>query len=92
MIGLLGTVVGMIQAFSRIHMGGGAPDPNQLVGDIAIALVNTFWGLFVAIPGLTAFAFFRNRIDAYAAECIRLCDRVVELAAASATSKDAVGK
>jgi len=79
MIGLLGTVVGMISAFSRIHAAG-APDPNQLVGDIAIALVNTFWGLFVAIPGLTAFAFFRNRIDAYAAECVKLCDRIVGLA------------
>ena len=70
----------MISAFSRIHAAG-APDPNQLVGDIAIALVNTFWGLFIAIPGLTAFAFFRNRIDAYAAECVKLCDRIVELGA-----------
>ncbi len=80
MIGLLGTVVGMIQAFARIHAQGGAPDPNKLVGDIAFALVNTFWGLFIAIPGLTAFAFFRNRIDAYAAECVKLCDRIVALA------------
>jgi biopolymer transport protein ExbB len=79
MIGLLGTVVGMIQAFSRIYEAG-APDPNKLVGDIAFALVNTFWGLFIAIPGLTAFAFFRNRIDAYAAECVKLCDRIVALA------------
>jgi biopolymer transport protein ExbB len=92
MIGLLGTVVGMIQAFSRIQMGGGAPDPNQLVGDIAIALVNTFWGLFVAIPGLTAFAFFRNRIDAYAAECLKLCDRIVELAEAGESAKATSGK
>jgi biopolymer transport protein ExbB len=80
MIGLLGTVVGMIQAFTRIYAAGGSvPDASQLVGDIAFALVNTFWGLFIAIPGLTAFAFFRNRIDAYAAECVKLCDRIVEM-------------
>ncbi|GMV95810.1 MAG: MotA/TolQ/ExbB proton channel family protein [Phycisphaerae bacterium] len=83
MIGLLGTVVGMIQAFTHIQAAG-APDPNQLVGDIAIALVNTFWGLFIAIPGLTAYAFFRNRIDAYAAECIRLCDGIIARASADA--------
>lgn len=83
MIGLLGTVVGMIQAFNRIYAAGGSvPDASQLVGDIAIALVNTFWGLFIAIPGLTAYAFFRNRIDAFAAECFRLCDGIVGTAGA----------
>lgn len=82
MIGLLGTVVGMIQAFMHIQAKG-APDTNQLVGDIAIALVNTFWGLFIAIPGLTAYAFFRNRVDAYAAECIKLCDGIIARAGAA---------
>ncbi|HOW71325.1 MAG TPA: MotA/TolQ/ExbB proton channel family protein [Phycisphaerae bacterium] len=78
MIGLLGTVVGMIQAFNRIFAaGGGVPEASKLVGDIAIALVNTFWGLFVAIPALSAFAFLRNRIDAYGAECVKLCDQLV---------------
>lgn len=74
MIGLLGTVVGMIQAFNRIYTaGGGVPDTHKLVGDIAIALVNTFWGLAIAIPALTLYAFFRNRVDALASDCIRLC-------------------
>jgi biopolymer transport protein ExbB len=78
MIGLLGTVVGMIQAFNRIYTaGGGVPDPGKLVGDIAIALVNTFWGLAIAIPALTAYAFFRNRIDALASDSIRLCGGLV---------------
>jgi biopolymer transport protein ExbB len=90
MIGLLGTVVGMIQAFSRIYESG-SPDPNKLVGDIAFALVNTFWGLFIAIPGLAAFAFFRNRIDAYAAECVKLCDRIVALAGRSKEAAEKVG-
>jgi len=74
MIGLLGTVVGMIQAFNRIYAAAGqVPETSKLVGDIAIALVNTFWGLAIAIPALTAYAFFRNRIDAFASDSIRLC-------------------
>jgi len=82
MIGLLGTVVGMIQAFQRIYAAGGAvPETSKLVGDIAIALVNTFWGLFIAIPALSAYAFFRNRIDAFAAESVKLCDGVIALTA-----------
>lgn len=82
MIGLLGTVVGMIQAFNRIYAAGGAvPEASKLVGDIAIALVNTFWGLFIAIPALSAYAMFRNRIDAYAAESVKLCDAMLGMLA-----------
>lgn len=80
MIGLLGTVVGMIQAFNRINAAGGAvPEASKLVGDIAIALVNTFWGLLIAIPALSAYAGLRNRIDAYAAESVKLCDAMIDL-------------
>ncbi|UCD28108.1 MAG: MotA/TolQ/ExbB proton channel family protein [Planctomycetota bacterium] len=75
MIGLLGTVVGMIKAFNRIFAaGGGMPDAGKLAGDIAVALVTTFWGILIAIPALAAFALFRNRIDAFAAESVKLCD------------------
>lgn len=75
MIGLLGTVLGMIQAFSRIFAaGGGMPEAGKLAGDIAVALVTTFWGILIAIPALTTFALFRNRIDTYAAETVKLCD------------------
>jgi biopolymer transport protein ExbB len=80
MIGLLGTVVGMIQAFSRIFAaGGGMPDAGKLAGDIAVALVTTFWGILIAIPALTFFAIFRNRVDGYAAECMKLCDSIVSI-------------
>lgn len=80
MIGLLGTVLGMIQAFNRIFAaGGGMPDAGKLAGDIAVALVTTFWGLIIAIPALTTFAVFRNRIDAFSAECVKLCDGLMSL-------------
>lgn len=87
MIGLLGTVLGMIQAFNRIFAaGGGMPDAGKLAGDIAVALVTTFWGLIIAIPALTTFAIFRNRIDAFAAECLKLCDGLLGLTVENATT------
>lgn len=82
MIGLIGTVLGMIQAFSRISgAGGGMPEPSKLAGDIAVALVTTFWGILIAIPALTAHAIFRNRIDAFGAECAKTCDDIINTAA-----------
>jgi len=68
MIGLFGTVWGMIEAFNRIVHAQGQPDAEQLAGAISIALVTTLWGLFAAIPALTAYGSLRNRIDALTAE------------------------
>lgn len=83
MIGLFGTVVGMIQAFARIYSAaGGMPEADKLAGDIAVALVTTFWGLLIAIPALSAFALLRNRIDTYAAEVVKLCDGLLRAEAA----------
>jgi biopolymer transport protein ExbB len=69
MIGLFGTVVGMIRMFASIGEAGGIPEPARIAADISIALVTTFWGLLIAIPALAVFAFFRNRIDSLATEC-----------------------
>lgn len=80
MIGLFGTVVGMINAFARIYSaGGGMPDAAKLAGDISVALITTFWGLLIAIPALSIFSLLRNRIDAFAAESMKLCDSLVSL-------------
>lgn len=69
MIGLFGTVVGMIGLFASIGEAGGIPEPAKIADDISVALVTTFWGLLIAIPALSVFAFFRNRIDSLATEC-----------------------
>ncbi len=69
MIGLFGTVYGMIRTFSSIVEQWGSPDPKALAGGISIALVTTFWGLLVAIPALSMFHLMRNRIDGLLAEC-----------------------
>ncbi len=64
MLGLLGTVVGMVGAFDTISMTEGFARPDQLAGDISQALITTVLGLIVAIPATAVFTFFRNRIDA----------------------------
>jgi len=68
MIGLFGTVYGMILAFQTIVASGGTPDPRLLAAGIGTALTTTFWGLIVAIPALSGYAILRNKVDALAAE------------------------
>ena len=68
MIGLFGTVYGMILAFTAIVASGGAADPVMLAGGIGTALTTTFWGLVVAIPSLAACAMLRGHIDSVTAE------------------------
>jgi len=68
MIGLFGTVYGMILAFWGIVQSGGTANPVLLAHGISTALTTTFWGLIVAIPALAAYAIIRNRIDALTTE------------------------
>lgn len=69
LLGLLGTVYGMISAFSTIGGGGGGPtNHEQLAANISLALVTTMQGLIVAIPCVILYSYFRNRIDAIAAD------------------------
>jgi biopolymer transport protein ExbB len=68
MVGLFGTVFGMIKAFTVLSEAGGQPRPDQLAAAISIALITTFWGLLVAIPALSVCGIFRNRIEAIVSE------------------------
>ncbi len=63
MLGLLGTVVGMVGAFDAITMADGPARPDELAGSISQALITTVLGLIVAIPCTSAYTYFRNRID-----------------------------
>jgi biopolymer transport protein ExbB len=67
MLGLMGTVWGMIQAFGEFSDKAN-PQVSEFAPGISHALVTTLFGLLVAIPSLAAFAIFRNRIDEYVAE------------------------
>ena len=68
MVGLLGTVVGMIFAFQEVADTQGAARAAELASGIYQALVTTVGGLLVAIPALAAYAVFRNRVDGLVAE------------------------
>jgi biopolymer transport protein ExbB len=61
-VGLLGTVVGMIESFHVIAFTGGMGDASLLAGGISKALVNTAAGLAVALPSLALHHYFRHRL------------------------------
>ena len=68
MVGLLGTVIGMIVAFQQVAVSQASAGAAQLAEGIYQALVTTVGGLIIAIPSLGAFAVFRNRVDQLVAE------------------------
>lgn len=70
MMGLLGTVWGMIHAFFKIVEVGGMPPAEELAGAIGIALVTTLLGLAIAIPALATYSVMRNRIDSLTSEAV----------------------
>ena len=80
MIGLFGTVWGMINAFDGIVRAGGQPEPAELAGGISVALVTTWWGLIVAIPALAAYGSLRNRTDSFSAEAAVIAEEVLHAA------------
>ncbi len=67
LLGLLGTVIGMIEIFGSQSptAGVGAANPAQLAHGISVALYNTAFGLMVAIPSLIFWRYFRARVDSY---------------------------
>ena len=63
LLGLFGTVLGMIKAFLNLEKAGSQIDPALLAGGIWEALLTTAFGLAIAIPALTAYHLFENKID-----------------------------
>ncbi len=62
LLGLLGTVIGMIQVFTRITSAG-VGNPTELAGGISQALITTAAGLGVAIPALMMYRYFKGRVE-----------------------------
>ena len=79
LLGLLGTVQGMIGAFDTVAAGAAnnATYYEQLAASIAIAIITTFQGLVVAIPCVSIYGYLRNRVDALAGECAASADEIV---------------
>lgn len=78
MLGLMGTVNGMIGAFKVIAASKGQATPDQLAGDISSALITTLLGLIVAIPVTAAFVFLRNRVVGYSLEISAVVEDLFE--------------
>jgi len=77
MLGLFGTVEGMMEAFNIVASTQGKAEPYQLADSISKALVTTWLGLIVAIPAMLAFSYFRNKIDSLVAECGKRVEHIL---------------
>lgn len=69
MLGLLGTVQGMVMSFQVIATATTSPKPSELADGIATALFTTLEGLVVAIPAIVFYALFKNRLARFLMEC-----------------------
>jgi len=75
MLGLLGTVLGMIAAFDQFK-NQASPQVSQFAPGISHALVTTAMGIIVAVPALAGYAIFRNRIDGLVAEATLMAEHL----------------
>jgi biopolymer transport protein ExbB len=78
MLGLLGTVWGMILAFNEIASSKTQPKPNDLAHGISMALVTTFLGLLVAIPVMSFYVYFRNKVTNADAEIGAITEELMD--------------
>ena len=77
LLGLLGTVIGMVKVFTAITTHG-VGDPSVLAGGIAEALITTAAGLTVAIPALIGYRYYRNRVDTLVVDMEKEAIKLVE--------------
>lgn len=78
LIGLLGTVWGMLEAFHQIADSGAMGGTKELASGIALALVTTAAGLVIAIPSLIAYMYLSGRVDGLVMEMDELAQKVVQ--------------
>jgi biopolymer transport protein ExbB len=87
MIGLVGTIWGMIMSFQEIATAAGAqPRPEKVAEGISTALFITLEGVSLSVPAIFFFAFFRNRIAQMTMEATRVADRTINSLVAAAKS------
>lgn len=77
LLGLLGTVIGMIEIFGAQTSTG--TNPGQLAHGISIALYNTAFGLIVAIPAIIFYRFFRNKVESLVVDMEQQAIKLVEI-------------
>ena len=89
LLGLLGTVFGMINSFNVIASADAMGRPDMLAGGISEALITTAAGLTVAIPALIAYWIFVSKVDRLIMDIDGYGQQLVELIAADARPADA---
>ncbi|MBM3842490.1 MAG: MotA/TolQ/ExbB proton channel family protein [Verrucomicrobia bacterium] len=78
LIGLTGTVTGLLQVFSQISPDTGLPDPVAFTKGVALALSATVIGLSIAIPSLVGSGYLQRKIENYAAQLDVLLERILQ--------------
>ena len=78
LLGLCGTVTGLLKVFSNISTDTGAPDPVAFTKGVALALSATLLGLSIAIPTLVGSGFLQRRVESYAAQLDVLLERILQ--------------
>lgn len=82
MLGLTGTVIGMVNAFATLRTAGAA-DPSQLAGDISVALLTTLWGLINAIPCIICYFILKNKYNSLVSESVHTAEELLNAAIAT---------
>jgi len=77
LIGLSGTVTGLLQVFNQISPDTGLPDPVVFTKGVALALSATVIGLTIAIPSLVGAGYLSRKVDNYAAELEVVLERII---------------
>lgn len=78
MMGLFGTVSGMVKAFDDMAAAGDSMNPGIVAAAIGLALMSTVMGLVVAIPGMVSFWFFSNRVTRISDEINMVADEMMD--------------
>ena len=78
-MGLFGTVIGMIEIFGSQDGGGMGSNPQQLAHGISVALYNTAFGLIVAIPSMIFYRHYRAKVDSLVVEMQAEASKLIEI-------------
>lgn len=87
MVGLLGTVFGMLYAFGAVGSDMAAAKPTELAAGVSKAIVTTIFGLIVAIPSMACYAWFRRRAVRLVAELEGVCTEFVAILSSKHTQE-----
>jgi biopolymer transport protein ExbB len=79
LLGLFGTVVGMIEIFGSQSPTGGSANPAQLAHGISIALYNTAFGIAISIPSLIFYRHFKNKVDGFVVQMEQAASKLIDI-------------